>query len=274
MKTLWLLAVVLLVATTAFAVPGDTIRSASVSGQPANGIRGLARDWDTDRIWVAGPANSNDIKFTSIDLETLTPGTWLTAAGQYWVFDIACGFDYNTMPNVLLMNDQSSPFTKMIEPSSGVNLGSLPDYYTSGEYTDGAAVDWDNNNVFLSSYGNANVVYYDGSTYNTFATISGALNMGTAVGWGHVFVLRTSPYYTIEVYQLDGTFVQSIPLNGWGSSTYVIGLSCGRENVVGDNESVFLASFTTYMIYEVEVGNYTTSALEQSTWGAIKAGFR
>jgi hypothetical protein len=274
MRILLLLAVALLLASTALAVPGDVIRGQSLSGQPANGVRGLARDWDTGRVWVAGPQGTGAIIYTSMDAATMTPDAWIPTAGMYWVFDIACGFDYNTMTNCLLMNDQSSPFTRIIEPTSGALLGNLPDYYTAGEYTDGAAVNWDNNTVILSSYGNTNVVSYDGSSYTTFATIPGALNMGVAIGWGHVFILRTSTFYTIEVYLLDGTFVESIPLNSWPGGNYVIGLACGQENIVGDNESLFFASFITNQVYEVEVGDYNPSSLEQSTWGAIKAGFR
>jgi len=274
MRTLLLFAVTLLVVSSAFAVPGDIIRGQALSGQPASGVRGLARDWDTGRVWVAGPQATADIRYTSMDAATMATDPWIATTAMYWVFDIACGFDYNTMTNCLLMNDQSSPFTRIIEPTSGTLLGNLPDYYSASEYTDGAAVNWDNNNVILSSYANAAVVSYDGSSYSTFATIPGALNMGTAIGWGHVFILRTSSFYTIEVYLLDGTFVESIPLNAWPTGNYVIGLACGQENIVGDNESLFFASFVTNQVYEVEVGDYNPSSLEQSTWGAIKAGFR
>jgi len=118
------------------------------------------------------------------------------------------------------------------------------------------------------------VVLYDGMAHSTFASITGAKNMGTAIGWGHVFVIRTDAFYTIEVYTLDGTFVESIPLNGYSTSNYLIGLSCGREDVVDDNESLFFASFISMEVYEVEVGNYTGSALQSATWGEIKGSFR
>jgi hypothetical protein len=171
------------------------------------------------------------------------------------------------------MNDQSTPFTRIVDPVDGSYEGALPDCYSSGDYTDGCAVDWATNYVYMSSYGNQNTVYYDGSSWETFATISGGLNMGAAVGWDHVFFIRTSGYYTIEVYEINGTFVESIPLNSWPPTQYLIGLSCGRENIVGDNESLFFADFITYQIHEVEVGDYVGASLQQSTWGAIKAGF-
>lgn len=272
MKGLILSAVMLLLVSAAFAAPGDIIRSQSISGQPVNGVRGLARDWNTDRIWVAGPNTSSDIIYTSIDMETLAPDAWMGASGMYWVFDIGYGYDDGgTM--YLVMNDQTSPYSKLIDPADGSYDGSLPDYFSSADYTDGAAVDWATNYVYMSSHGSDEVVYYDGAAFNVFGTISGAKNMGTAVGWDHLFVIRTSTYYTIEVYELNGTFVESIPLNGWPSGNYLIGLACGREDVVGSNESLFFADFITQQVHEVEVGDYAGTSLQQSTWGAIKAGF-
>ncbi len=271
MRFLVLVLMTAMLASAVFAAPGDIIRSQSISGQPANGIRGLAMDWDTGRIWVAGPNATDNITFTSLDITTLAPDAWLTAANQYWVFDIGYGYDI-TGTKYLLMNDQSTPYTRIVDPLDGSYEGNLPDCYGSSDYTDGNAVDWNTNYVYMSSYGNANTVYYDGS-WNTFANIPGALNMGCAVGWDHVFFIRTSTYYTIEVYEINGTYVETIPLNSWPASQYLIGLSCGRENIVGDNESLFFADFVTLQVHEVEVGDYVGSSLEQSTWGAIKAGF-
>lgn len=269
-----LLALLVLTLTSAvFAVPGDIIRSQSISGQPANGIRGLARDWDTGRIWVAGPEGTYNVIYTSLDMESLAPDAWKTADGsQYWVFDIGYGYDMGGT-KCLLMNDQSSPFTKIIDPSDGSYLGNLPDYYSTADYTDGCAVDQDAGRVYLSSHGNPEVVYYDGATFNLFDSITGAKNMGVAVGWDHVFIIRTDPYYTIEVYDLGGGFVESIPLNGWSSSNYVMGLACGREDLSGDTESLFFADFVSNQVHEVEVGDYTGTSLQQTTWGGIKAGF-
>jgi hypothetical protein len=274
MKILLLLAMTLLLSSAVMAVPGDIIRSQALSGQPSNGVRGLAMDWDAGRIWVAGPVGTANIVYTSMDPVTMATDPWIQAPGSYWVFDIACGFDYDTFTNCLLFNDQNAPFTRIVEPTSGAQLGTLPDYYSAANYTDGASVNWDNNDVILSSYGDADVVLYDGMAHSTFASIPGALNMGVAIGWGHVFVIRTSTFYTIEVYTLDGTFVESIPLNNYSSGNYLIGLSCGQEDVVGDNESLFFASFVSYQVYEVEVGNYTGSALQSATWGEIKGSFR
>jgi len=263
----------LLTASAAFAATGDILRSQPLAGQPLNGVRGLAMDWDTGLIWVAGPDAENTIKYATMDPVTMTPGTWMSAAfDQYWVFDIGYGYDSGGT-KYLLMNDQSSPFTKMIDPADGSYDGSLPDYYSVSDYTDGCGVDWTNNYVYLSSHGSPEVVYYDGATFNPFASITDGLNMGLAVGWEHVFVIRTSPWYTIEVYQINGTFVESIPLNSW-SGNYVIGLSCGQEDVVGNNESLFFADFISQQVHEIEVGDYTTpGSLTQSTWGEIKAGF-
>lgn len=271
MRSFALLLVVAIFAAAAFAAPGDILRSQSLTGQPSYGVRGLAKDWDTGDVWVAGPNYMDDIIYTTMDPATMDVGTWLSASGQYWLFDMGYGYD-DGGTLYLLMNDQNSPFTKEIDPADGSYDGSLPDYYSSSEYTDGCAVDWDNNYVYLSSYASSEVVYYDGSSFNLFDTIAGGKNMGTAVGWGHLFVIRTDSYYTIEIYQLDGTFVESLALNGYPTNQYLMGLACGQEDAVGDNESLFFADFITYRVHEVEVDNYTTS-LQHSTWGAIKAGF-
>jgi hypothetical protein len=258
-----------LFASMALAAPGDVLRSTSISGQPSYGIRGLARDWDTDRVWAAGPNTTSSIAFASFDIVSLTPDTWQTASGQYWVFDIGYGYEDSAI-KYLLMNDQTSPYTKMIDPADGSYDGNLPDYYSSSDYTDGNGVDWNTNYVYMSSYNNADCVYYDGASWSVFANIPGARNMGCAVGWDHVFFLRTSTYYTIEVYQIDGTFVESISLIGWPSNYYVMGMACGQENIVGDNESVFICDFISYQVHEIEVGDYIGTGLTPATWGAIK----
>ncbi len=273
MKNLIVLFFLILVVSLTYATPGDILRSQSLTGQPANGVRGLAMDWDTGLIWVAGPVAPNNITYATMDPVTMSAGTWTAVASDLgWVFDIGYGFD-DMGTKYLLMNDADSPFTKLIDPANGSYYTSLPDYYTTDDYTDGCSVDWDNNDVYLSSYANPDVVYYDGSSHSIFASISGALNMGAAVGWEHLFILRTSAYYTIEVYQLDGTFVESIPLTGWPAGNYVLGLSCGRVDAVGDNETLFFADFITHQVHEIEVGNYTSVSLTRSTWGEIKAGF-
>lgn len=274
MKNLTVVFFVLLVASLAHATPGDIIRSQPLTGQPYYGVRGLAKDWDTGMIWVAGPENMYDVKYTTMEPATMIVATWQTAASNlYWVYDIGYGFeDFGT--KYLLMNDYESPFTKMIDPADGSYYTCLPDYFTIADVTEGCSVDWDNNYVYLCSYGNPDVVYYNGSSHNVFTSIPNALNMGTAVGWEHLFILRTDPYYTIEVYQINGSFVESIPLLSWPTDHYVIGLSCGRENAVGDNETLFFADFITEQVHEIEVGDYTTpTSLTPSTWGEIKAGF-
>ncbi|OPL17781.1 MAG: hypothetical protein AVO35_08975 [Candidatus Aegiribacteria sp. MLS_C] len=272
MKFFILVLACLILTSAAFASPGSIIRSQMISGQPVNGVRGLARDWDTGRIWVAGPNSTDNTIFTSLDIESLVPDVWITAANQYWVFDIGYGYDVGGT-KYILMNDQNTPFTRIVDPLDGSYEGNLPDYYSSADYTDGNAVDWVTNYVYMSSHGNDNTVYYNGSSWNTFASISGAKNMGCAVGWDHVFFIRTDPYYTIEVYETNGTYLETIPLVGYPAGQYIMGLACGRENVVGDNESLFFADFVTGQVHEVEVGDYAGTSLQHSTWGAIKAGF-
>ncbi len=198
---------------------------------------------------------------------------WAGADSQYWVFDIGYGYE-DGGTTYLLMNDQNSPFTKMIDPADGSYDGSLPDHYSAADYTDGCGVDVDTNEVYISSYYNTNVAYYDGawSDYDS----PGGLNMGTAVGWGKIFVVRTSTFYDILVYDLaTRTLEDTISLNSWGATDYLIGIACGQENIVGDNESVFIATFVTGNIFEVEVGDYNTPAnIKSASLGEIKASFR
>ncbi|MCK5117190.1 MAG: hypothetical protein KAR44_11360 [Candidatus Aegiribacteria sp.] len=274
MKELMAFLLLVLFASSIHAAPGDILRSQTLSGQPSSGVRGLAMDWDTGLIWVAGPNGSSNIIYTTMDPVTMTTGTWLAAAADLgWIFDIGYGFD-DGGTKYLLMNDQYSPFTKMIDPLDGSYDGQLPDYYSSGNYTNGCTVDWNTNNVYISSHGNPYVVYYYGVFYYPFTSITGAKNMGTAVGWDHLFILRTSSFYTIEVYEIGGAFIGSIPLAAWPSDNYVLGLSCGREDAVGENETLFFADLLTKQVHEIEVGDYTTpGSLTPSTWGEIKAGF-
>ena len=273
MKSFIVLFIMILVVSLIHAAPGDVIRSQSLTGQPFWGVRGLAMDWDSGMIWVSGIASSNNVRYASMDPVTMTVGAWMAVASDlYWVFDIGYGFD-DSGTKYLLMNDQNSPFTKLIDPANGSYYADLPDYYAASDYTNGCSVNWDNNYVYLSSAIDPEVVYYDGSTHNTFASISGALNMGTAVGWGHLFIIRTNPHFTIEIYQLNGTFVESLPITAWPIGNYVAGLSCGREDAVGNHETLFFSCFVTGKIHEIEIRDYTTpSNLTPSTWGEIKAG--
>ncbi|MCD4733147.1 hypothetical protein K8R78_02790 [bacterium] len=73
MKHLFALIVLLIVVSITLATPGDILLSQALTGQPAEGIRGLAMDWDTGNIWVAGTQSQSNIK--------------------YWVFDIGFGYE-------------------------------------------------------------------------------------------------------------------------------------------------------------------------------------
>lgn len=263
MKRLTVLFLLLLIASVAFATPGDILRSQSLTNQPAGGVRGLAMDWDTGLIWVAGIAGGSNVRYTTMDPSTMSSGTWQPIVSSvYWVFDIGYGYEDNGT-KYLLISDMNSPFTKLIDPADGSYSGGIPDYFNVDDDTDGCSVDWDSNDVYLSSYGNDEVVCYDGS-HTIFTTIPGARNMGAAVGWGHLFILRTDTYYAIEVYQLDGTYIESITLADWNPGHWVMGLSCGQENVVGDNESLFFSDFITHQVHEIEVGDYTSSSSVES----------
>ncbi len=265
---------VLLLTVFANADPGDTIDSFVLSGSPANGVRGLDKDWDDGGIWAAGPNNSYQIYYGKFDPATHTmTESWATAdSSVYWCFDIGYGYDDGGTTSLLIV-DQNSPYIKIVDPSDGSVSGSLPDHYSSANYTDGASVDWDTNEVYSSSYGDSNLIYYD-SAWNVYDT-PGNRNMGCAVGWGKIFIVRTDSYYQILVYDLaTRTLEDTINLNSW--SSYLMGIACGQENVVGDNESVFIATFyPSNNIYEVEVGDYTAPvSIKSASLGEIKASFK
>ncbi len=267
--------IILIYTMTAFSAPGDILRSDSIPGQPGYGIRGLAKDWDSDRIWVAGYTDTGpfDAIFTSLDILTLTPDTWKIAANFTSIFDIGYGYTESGI-KYLLMNDNLFPATFIVDPSDGSKIGSIPGYFAGSCLTVGCSVDCSSNYIYLSSIGDGDVINWDGNQYHEFTFLMGGLNVGTAVGWDHLFVLRTSPFYSIEVFNLNGTYVESIDLNGWAGDDYVMGLACGQEDAVGENETLFFADFVTHRVHEIEIGNYSTpGTLEQSTWGQIKTIF-
>ncbi|OQX90831.1 MAG: hypothetical protein B6D57_01870 [Candidatus Coatesbacteria bacterium 4484_99] len=81
----------------------------------------------------------------------------------------------------------------------------------------------------------------------------------------------------IWVYDLDGNVDDKIELNNLETRSYVWGLSRGRENISGYNESLYaVISDSDYygigIIYEIEVGDYNT-AINSSSVGEIKAMF-
>jgi hypothetical protein len=275
MRLLWYYAATVILASLAFAVPGDIIRGQALSGQPYNGVKGLAKDWDTGRIWVAAIDSweFTYLRYTTMDEVTMDTEDWSTQEDVHSVYDIGYGYDYNGT-KCLLVNDWDPANILIMDPATGDILGTIPDWYTSFPSTYGCAVNWDDNHVIMSAQNNNDVVSFDGSSYSIFATLEGAKNVGAAVGWGHVFILRTNPFYMIEVYLLDGTRVESIPFSAQASDTSVMGLACGRENAVGNNESLFFAGVNTHKVFEIEVGDYFSNSLEQGTCAGVKAGFR
>ena len=260
----------ILLVSLCIAGPGDVIRYQSIPGQPF--FMGLARDWDTGNIWMCGPDGSNNTKFAQLDPLTMNiVGSWTTISTVYWGFDIGYGYEMGGK-KYLVVTDQQDPYAKLIDPTDGSWDGSLPNYYGETEYTMGCAVDWNTNEVHLASYYNSNSVFFDGSSYNIFSTTSDPRIKGIATGWGHVFLLRNSPYFDIEVYDVTtGAFVETISMSGFGGNS-LIGLACGRENAVNENESIFVFGTMYENLFEVEIGDYSgSSSLERTTWAHIKA---
>jgi len=275
MRLLWYSTVAIILLPHAFALPGDIIRGQTLPGQPYTGVRGLAKDWDTGRIWVAALDlwEFSYLRYTTMDEVSMDTEDWSTQWEVRAVYDIGYGYDYNAT-RCILVNDWDPANILIMDPATGDILGMIPDWYTSFPSTYGCAVNWDDSHVIMSALNHNDVVSFDGSSYSNFATLEGAKNVGAAVGWGHVFILRTNPFYTIEVYLLDGTWVETIQFSAQASDTSVMGLACGRENAVGSDESLFFAGVNTHEVFEIEVGDYFANSLEQGTWAGVKAVFR
>jgi hypothetical protein len=264
-----------ILASLASALPGDIIRGQMLSGQPYTGVRGLAKDWDTGRIWVVALDlwEFSYLRYTTMDEVTMDTEDWSTQWDVRAVYDIGYGYNYDAT-RCILVNDWDPANILIMDPATGDILGMIPEWYTSFPSTYGSAVNWDDNHIIMSAENNNDVVSFDGSSYSNFATLEGASNVGAAVGWGHVFILRTDPFYTIEVYLLDGTWVETIQFNPLASDSDIMGLACGRENAVGNDESLFFAGVDTRKVFEIEVGDYFANSLEQGTWAGVKAVFR
>ncbi len=197
-------------------------------------------------------------------------------------FDIGYGYEYGGV-KCLVVNDDVyySPYTKIVDPRDGSYKGGLPDYFSKPSYTAGCAVDANTNDVYISSNmrvlgggtDDPRVARYDGKAWNVFATV-GEANEGLAVGWGHVFLLRMYPYYDIYVFDMEGKLEDTIHLNK-PPANYIVGLSLGRVDAVGANESIFIGIKSgDHNVFEVEVKDYAGVAVAPTSLGRVKALFR
>lgn len=271
MKTALVVIAILAIVGTAFGTPGSVIRSFTLPGQPAQGPRGLAYDWSDNNIWVAGPVTTNVIQFGKFNPTTGSMVVnWRSATGGYWVFDIGYGYQVSGT-RYLVFVDQTAPRLRLFT-TTGSYYGSLSDPF-SGGYDEGVDCDWGGTYVYVTNYAQTPIKRWSGSSWATFATVPATPPMGCATGWGKTFVVTTQYDYKIYQFNTAGSLEKSIPLVGW--SFYMVGLSIGRQNVVGNEDSLFVAVFSpSRMVYEVSVGDVSPSGVAPTSLGKIKSLYR
>jgi hypothetical protein len=284
MKKVLVVLAVLALAGSVFASPGGIIGSPFSFGV----VRGLDKDWEDGNIWMA-TAVSNACQFGKFDQTSHAQvGSWVTASGQYWCFDCGYGYMYSGTKSIILVDQNTSGGARerCYNPTTGAYLGSIPNAYPEQSYDYGSAIyasgnppdTYDQTKIWSSCYYSATlkVSDYPVTTWTTFATCPATPPMGTAYAWGHVLVVTTSPGYTVYSFDPDdGTLEDSWALSGW--SYYLMGLSAGRENAVGDDESVFIAIFSpSNSIYEVEIGDIYTPPIkvQPTSLGMIKSAYK
>jgi hypothetical protein len=278
MKKVLVVLAVLALAGSVFADPGALIGSPFTFGV----VRGLDKDWSDGNIWMS-TAVSNACQFGKFDQTSHAQiGSWLTASGQYWCFD--CGYGYiNSGTTSIILVDQNSPRMRMYNPTSGAYLGSLPNAFPEYSYDDGlgvyAGTGITNTYLYASSYSGNPIKKsdYPCTTWSSFGTTPATPSMGVGYGWGKVFVCTTSTDYKIYCFNADtGTLEDTWSLQGW--SYYLMGLAAGRENAVGDDESVFIATFyPSNNIYEVEIGDVAGGGeprVVPTSLGMIKSAYK
>jgi len=199
------------------------------------------------------------------------------------VYDIAYPFWYSSQDAIAVLESISdiensitnSPMpVKMFNKTNGEYLGELSEYPFNGGFAYGLTVNYDKKTLYATSDVVKYVERWNGSSWEKFADCDiGA--MGCAYAWGYIFVVHANPVFQIWVISAtDGTLVDKITLWNWDYYK-VWGLSRGRRDIAGKNESLYVACEDTvnYVIREIEVGDYNTD-IETTSVGEIKAIFR
>jgi hypothetical protein len=257
----------------AYGVAGDVIRTFTLAGQPANGIRGLAFDWRDGNVWAAGPVTNYNIYLGKFRPATgALVGSWRTLNEPRWCFDIGYGYRIGGTRYIVLA-DNTAPRFRLFT-AAGSYYGSFADPF-SGGYDEGVACDWGGSYIYASNYSYNAVYRWNGSTWSAWANSPARPVMGAAAAWGRVFAVTTSPDFKIyEFNDATGALQRSIPLRNWGTQ-YMVGMSRGRVDAQGGEESVFLAIFyPSFYISEVSIGDITATAVAPSSLGKVKALFQ
>ncbi|RLC39026.1 MAG: hypothetical protein DRH51_07645 [Candidatus Coatesbacteria bacterium] len=261
---------IILTASFSYAVPGDTIDTWCPSGN--SNPRGLARIWDENAIWVAGPVTNNNCTYAKLDnIDHSILQDWQQLSGAYWCMDIGYPYMYDNKETIIVI-DSISPRLKLYDPDDGSYLGYIPDPFDSG-IIEGCGSDLDTNNVYVSNYSSTIIKEWNGSSWGDFTNCPGSPCMGVAVGWGHVMVITAQYDYSIHIFSMDGDHKCDIDLQSWGTQ-YMVGLCCAHENIVGGNESVYTAVYyPDNCIKEIEIEDIWEGTVAPSSVGGIKAIF-
>jgi hypothetical protein len=273
-----------------YSVPGDTIRSFTLDGQPKYGVSGLEYDPDDGNIWAVGHNGYRQnlfCKFKNDDSHRIMQD-WQFLESRYIsdVLDIAYPFWYEGQDAIAVLEDgyiitnsnsnNPNPMpVKMFNKNNGEYLGVLNEDPFDGGFAFGLTVNHDKNNLYVCGCDIYNwyIEKWTGNTWVKYANCDREA-MGAAYAWGRLFVIHDIPVLSIWVYrESDGELLDKIPLNNWYGQ-YILGLSRGRNNIVGNHESLYTtcSNYSEWVIREIEVGDYNTD-IETTSVGNIKALF-
>ncbi|MGQ9705571.1 MAG: hypothetical protein ACUVWP_01025 [bacterium] len=271
--------------TNIHSLPGDIIRTFTLEGQPKYGINGLEYDPADGNIWACGNEDIGSVffcKFKNDNTHALIQN-WQSLKDMLLVRDIAYPFYYTGMDALAVLEDgykcyvsnQFHPMpVKMFNKDNGDYLGVLSKYPFDGGFAYGLSVNYDKKTLYVTSDIVNYIERWNGTSFERFADCD-VEAMGCAYAWGYIFVIHSSPIFQIWVISAsDGSLVDKIALRNW--DYYEIwGLSRGRCDVAGKNESLYVACENTvnYVIREIEIGDYNTG-VETTSVGNIKAIFR
>jgi hypothetical protein len=266
------IAAALALASAVLAAPGDTIRTFTLTGQPNNGVRGLAYDWGDGNVWAAGPDGLDAIncaKFNPTSASLVTP--WVRLSGCHWVYDLGYGYKVGAT-RYLVADDRANPRLRL-HTTAGSFAGSLPDPFTGG-FNTGVDCDWGGSLVFQTNDSFSRIYRWSGSAWGPWAGIPAGRARGVATGWGRVLVVTESPDYKIYEYdRTTGSLARTVTITGW--TGLVCGMSIGRVNALRGEESVFIGRLLAApVIAEVSIGNITDTVASPASLGKVKTLFR
>ena len=274
MRVLTIVSILLTTFLMLYAEPGDIIRTFELEDQPRYGVWGLAYDPEDGNIWACGDDSeySEFCKFRNDEGHDIIQ-EWQELEAIYYVYDMAYPYYYEGKDTIVIIEggyDGPSP-VKIYDKENGNLLG---EFSESPGVSYGICANYDKETLYASLYCGYYIYRWDGSTWEWFSNSDGYA-IGMAYGWERVFVIYDISPPCIKVFDSDGNLEERIKLNDWDGYG-VSGLSRGRENISGYNESLYATMYDDKIGYgiicEIEVGDYNT-AINSSSVGEIKALF-